>query len=78
MYLDPAGEFRTEEFLEHFQRHNVKLFTTSVAWQRGRSERHGDVLKHMLERMENDSVLATPEAFDQALLLCFQAKNALV
>ena len=78
IYLDPAGEFRSEELLSHFQGHNVKLFTTTSAWQRGRIERHGDVLKHMLHRLDIERAITTPEAFDEALLQCFQAKNSLM
>ena len=77
VYIDPAGEFRAEELLDHFQGHNVRLFTTAAAWQRGRIERHGDVLKQMLERMDVERVISGPEEFDQALLSCFQAKNSL-
>ena len=62
----------------HFQGHNVKLFTTASAWQRGRIERHGDVLKHMLERLDIQRPITSPEAFDDALLHCCQAKNALI
>ena len=78
VYLDPAGEFRAEEVMDHFQGHNVRLFTTAAAWQRGRLERHGDVLKSMLERLDNEKVIANTEEFDQALVQCCQAKNALI
>ena len=78
IYFDPAGEFRSEDLLGHFQGHNVKLFTTASAWQRGRTERHGDVLKHMLELLDIERPITSPEAFDDALLHCCQAKNAFV
>ena len=73
IYLDPAGEFRSEDLLGHLQGHNVKLFTTTSAWQRGRIERHGGVLKHMLERLDLERAITTQESFDEALLQCFQA-----
>ena len=63
--------------LDHFQGHNVRLFTTAAAWQRGRIERHGDVLKQRLERLDIERLIAGAEEFDQALLTCFQAKNSL-
>ena len=78
VYVDPAGEFRSEEWLEFLQSFNAKVFVTTGPWQRGRLERHGDIVKHMLERLDADNVLASESAFDAALLQCFQAKNALV
>ena len=78
VYLDPAGEFRSEEILDHFQSLNVRTFVTAAAWQRGRLERHGDIVKDMLTRLDTQSPLVNDELFDQALLQAFQAKNALV
>ena len=78
VYVDPAGEFRPEEWLTFMQGVNAQLFLTTEPWQRGRIERHGDVVKHMLERLDADQVISSEESFDAALLQCFQAKNALV
>ena len=78
MYIDPAGEFRSEELLEHLQGYNTRMFVTSAPWQRGRIKRHGDLLKHMLQRLDVESPMTTPEGFDQILIQCFQAKNSLV
>ncbi|CAE7260810.1 GIP, partial [Symbiodinium necroappetens] len=78
VYLDPAGEFRSEEILDHFQSLNIRTFVTAAAWQRGRLERHGDIVKDMLTRLDTQSPLVNDELFDQALLQAFQAKNALV
>ncbi|CAE7708982.1 GIP [Symbiodinium sp. CCMP2592] len=78
VYLDPAGEFRSEEILEYFQGLNIKTFVTAAAWQRGKLERHGDIIKDMLSRLDTHSPLANDDLFDQALLQAFQAKNALV
>ena len=78
IYLDPAGEFRSAEILDYFQSLNIQCFITAAAWQRGRLERHGDVLKDMLARMDAQSPLASDDLFDQALLQAFQAKNALM
>ena len=78
VYLDPAGEFRSEEVLEHFQGISVKTHVTASAWQRGRLERHGDILKEMLERMDISNPIINDSNFDQALLHCMLAKNALV
>ncbi|OLP81461.1 hypothetical protein AK812_SmicGene37993 [Symbiodinium microadriaticum] len=78
LYLDPAGEFRSEEILERWQTMSARVFVTAAAWQRGRVERHGDIVKDMLARMDNHSPLTNDTSFDEALLQAFQAKNALV
>ena len=78
IYLDPAGEFRSEEILEHFQSLSIRTFVTAAAWQRGRIERHGDVVKDMLSRLDTQSPIVNDDMFDQALLQTFQAKNALM
>ena len=78
LYLDPAGEFRSEEILERWQTMSARVFVSAAAWQRGRVERHGDIVKDMLARMDNHSPLTNDTTFDEALLQAFQAKNALV
>lgn len=78
VYLDPAGEFRSEEVLEYFQGLNVKAHVTAAAWQRGRLERHGDILKDMLERVDISDPITSDSSFDRAFLQCILAKNALV
>ena len=72
VYVDPAGEFRSEEWLSFLQGINAQLFVTSESWQRGRIERHGDVVKHMLERLDADQVISSEQSFDAALLLSGQ------
>ena len=78
VYLDPAGEFRSEEWLVFLQSMNSEVFVSTGPWQRGRLERHGDVLKDMLHRLDTEQAITTEEDFDKAVLQCFQAKNALV
>ena len=78
VYLDPAGEFRSEQILEQLQGLSIKAFVTAAAWQRGRIERHGDIAKEMLARLDNETPLVNDVAFDRALTQVFQAKNALV
>ncbi|CAE7231149.1 GIP [Symbiodinium sp. CCMP2592] len=79
VYLDPAGEFRSDQVLERFQATNIKTFVTAAAWQqRGRIERHGDIAKDMLARLDKESPLVNDADFDRALIQVFQAKNALV
>ncbi|CAE7257045.1 RE1 [Symbiodinium sp. CCMP2592] len=78
IYLDPAGEFRSEEMLSVFQGMSARVFVSAAAWQRGRVERHGDIVKDMLARMDTQAPIINDDTFDQALLQVFQAKNALV
>ena len=77
MYLDPAGELRSQEFLTALQELNISHFSTAEAWQRGRIERHGDVVKEMLNRIDQESPISNVEKFDQMLCQCFQAKTSL-
>ena len=77
VYLDPAGEFRSDVWLNHLQTMNTHIHMTTEAWQRGKVERHGSILKDMLHRMDNDKPFATIDQFDEALRMCCQAKNAL-
>ena len=77
VYLDPAGEFRSEEVLEYFQGQSIQAHVTAAAWQRGRLERHGDVLKDMLERMDTAEPISDDATFDRILQHCIMAKNAL-
>ncbi|CAE7671894.1 GIP [Symbiodinium sp. CCMP2592] len=78
VYLDPAGEFRSEQMLEYFQILNARTHITAAAWQRGRLERHGDILKDMLSRLDIESPITDDSAFDQMLLQAVLAKNSLI
>ena len=75
IYLDPAGEFRSNEILEHFQGLDIQTFVTAAAWQRGRLERHGHVLKDILHRLDTQMPLVNDSLFDQALLHSYSSKE---
>ena len=75
---DPAGELRSNELEGFLQGLGTTLFVTAAAWQRGRIERHGQVLKDMLTRMDTQKPIATLAKFGDSLAQCFSAKNALV
>ena len=77
MYLDPAGEFRADRWLDYLQTINTSVFMSADAWQRGRIERHGSILKDMLHRFDTDQRIENIGQFDEILSLCCQAKNAL-
>ena len=77
LYLDPAGEFRADRWLDYLQTLNTSVFVSADAWQRGRIERHGSILKDMLHRLDTDQRIESIGQFDEILSLCCQAKNAL-
>ena len=77
LYSDPAGEFRSQEWKTALQARNICPEITTEAWQRGRVERHGDILKSMISRCDQESPIQTPEQFDRVLIMCCQAKNSL-
>jgi hypothetical protein len=77
LYLDPAGEFRADRWLSFLQSHNTHVHMTAEAWQRGRIERHGAILKDMLHRLDAEQHFESTAQFDEMLTLSCQAKNQL-
>ena len=77
MYLDPAGEIRAEQWLSFLQSRNTHVHVTAEAWQRGRIERHGAILKDMLYRLDAEQPFENICQFDDMLTLSCQAKNQL-
>ncbi len=77
IYSDPAGEFVSQTWKDMLQSRNINPIITTEAWHRGRVERHGHILKSMLSRFDRDKPIENHIEFDQVLLACFQAKNAL-
>ena len=76
VYADPAGEFRSQVWKDFLQTRNIHFDLTTEAWQRGRVERHGDIIKEMLNRYDQDKNIQNIEEFNQVLIACFQAKNS--
>ena len=77
VYLDPAGEFRADQWLDFLQANNIHAYMTAEAWQRGRIERHGGIIKDMLTRLDTDRRIENLSQFDEMLMLCCQSKNSL-
>ena len=73
MYVDPAGELRSTEMWTALQSMNIQAFVTAEAWQRGHVERHGQVIKQMLTRLDQDVPLSNVSDVDAALAQCFRA-----
>ena len=76
-YTDPAGEFVSQTWTTMLQSRNIEPIIWTEAWQKGRVERHGAILKQMLSRYDQDSPIENTAEFDQILLACCQAKNSL-
>ena len=77
IYSDPAGEFCSDDWLSFLQSSNIVPKLSTEAWQKGRVERHGTLLKEMLNRYDAEKTISSPHEFDMVLRACFQAKNSL-
>ena len=77
LYSDPAGEFCSDEWLSFLQSHNIIPKLSTEAWQKGRVERHGAIIKEMLTRFDIEKCISSPQEFDLVLKACFSAKNSL-
>ena len=79
LIIDAASELNAEAFSVFAQQSNVKCTTisTEAHWQNGRAERHGAILGSMLTKCEVDQPISSGHEFEQMLIHCTQAKNAL-
>jgi transposase InsO family protein len=74
---DQGGEFVTDEWKLFLQENGIVPILSSAPWQRGRIERHGGVIKEMLNRMDQENPINDLSHFDEALFQCFHAKNTM-
>lgn len=77
VYSDPAGEFCSDQWLDQLQAWGTTPRMSTEAWQKGRVERHGQIIKRMLTRYDIECPIENVQEFDVILQACFQAKNAL-
>ena len=79
MYFDPATEYVSGVFLRKLQENGIrpKVTARDSHWQLGRTEVHGSIIKRMLDRMDQEEVISSPEAFRENLIQAVCAKNAL-
>lgn len=77
VYTDPAGEFISQTWKTMLQSKCIEPVICTEAWQKGRVERHGHILKQMISRYDQDCPIENIAEFDQILLACCQAKNTL-
>jgi hypothetical protein len=71
IYSDPAGEFRADDWLSFLQRQNIEPRLSTEAWQKGRVEKHGQVVKNMLHRYDQEKTIEDVQEFDIVLRACF-------
>lgn len=69
---------RSDQWLDQLQSWGTLPRMSTEAWQKGRVERHGQIIKRMIERFDNEKTIANTQEFDTILQACFQAKNALM
>ena len=79
LIVDNASPICSDQFAEYAPGQNIHLrvIAAFAHWQNGKTERHGDILQHMLEKFDVDREIKTDLEFRQALRLCCQAKNSL-
>ena len=75
---DQGGEFISQPWQDFLQAYSIQPVLTAAPWQRGRIERHGGVVKEMLERMEHEQNFTSLAEVDEALSQCFRAKISMV
>ena len=75
---DSATEFNNEAFGKFLQQFNTKgiIIPPEAHWQLSKSERHGDILQHMLSKFEEDFPIESYADLQVALAKSTSAKNA--
>ena len=70
LYMDPAGEYNSEEWSQYLQSENIRasMIAAEAHWQNGRCEVHGRIIKDMLTRMDRECPVETVDDFERNLL----------
>eukprot|EP00435_Cladocopium_sp_Y103_P029622 s3705_g7.t1 len=79
LIVDNMSPICSDQFAAYAQGGNIHLrvIAAFAHWQNGKTERHGDILQHMLEKFDVDQPISNDLEFRQALRLCCQAKNSM-
>ena len=79
MIVDNESGLCSEQFgiLAQQEDIHVKVIAAYAHWQLGKTERHGDILQHMLRKCEVDNPIIHDSDFVSILDHCCAAKNAL-
>ena len=76
--VDAGTEFNSDEFSVFVQANNIHLTTISpeAQYQNGKAERHGSVLKSLLNKYESEHPILNHQDLSEALFWCIHATNA--
>jgi len=79
MMFDSATESNSEEFARYLQEQSIVSYVipTEAHWQLGRAERHGSILKHMIDLYHAEHPIRNHEDFEQCLIHLCNSKNAM-
>ena len=79
LVIDNASGLCSEQFTKLTQSldTHLRVVAAFAHWQLGRTERHGDILQHMLRKVDHDFPIENPDQFKVALRQCCNAKNSL-
>ena len=75
---DQGGEFVSQSWKDFLQTHGIQPIVSAAPWQRGRIERHGGIIKEMMDRVDHERNLQTTQDIEDALQECFRAKNSMI
>ena len=79
LVIDNASSLCSELFTKLTQGldTHLRVVAAFAHWQLGRTERHGDILQHMLYKIDHDFPIDDSDSFKTALRQCCNAKNSL-
>ena len=79
LMFDSATESNSEEFSQYLQQQAIQSYVipTEAHWQLGRAERHGAILKRMIDQYHADVPIKSHEDFEQCLIQLCNAKNSM-
>ena len=79
LIIDNDSALCSEKFSQLAQEQNIHLRVVAAYahWQMGKTERHGDIVQHMLMKYDHDRPILNEAMFRQVLTQCFVAKNSL-
>ena len=79
MIIDNESGLCSEQFSNLTQGEDIQLrvIAAYAHWQLGKTERHGDILQHMLQKFDHEKAILHDSDFAIALDHCCAAKNSL-
>ena len=79
LIIDNESALCAEQFVQKAQEMSilVKVVAAYAHWQLGKTERHGDILQHMLQKYDHEFNIENEDQFQSALCQCCNAKNSL-